>query len=681
MADKRIAVVGDLQQRAIGWIVVLVLLVAALGATVAVPPEPANAETVGDIFVVDVDCCGSGNGGVFRVNSATGAQSIVSSAGAFVSPVAVALSTSGLLYVVDASCCGGDLGGVIEVDPSKPNTPPGSNQRVISSGGNFTEPRGLALAADGSIYVVDAHCGCGETGDGGVVKVNPSTGQQTVVAGGGSFIDPVGIVLAGNGLLYIADASCVCGVSGALGGIIQVIPESGGQSVVSAGGNFVDPSGIVLGVDGQLYVADPECGCGNAGSLGGIVKVDPFTGAQTVVSAGGSFIDPNGIALSPDGQLYVADYGSAGIGSVFKVNPNGGAQTPVSTGAGFVNPFGLVAVPQVTIVSGPIVEGTGTNVSLPYLVSRFPRSHLPLTIPFTTTNGSATGGVDFTPTSGSVTIEVGETSATIPIQIVADNLDEGVLETFTVAFQVPNGLGTIGSSSVVMQIVDDEQAVLNAGDATALEPASGTRTMTIPVTLSVPHAQTVTVQYFTGSNTAGSSDIQSASGTLTFLSGETSKTVEVQVVGDGTAEPTETFGLCLNSPTGGATLGTVCGTGTILDYTNNCRQPVVVTRSVAGGKLNVTVTTPPFAGNVANPIQQIAFGQSNPSRGYQNARVTMNGQNVASGQVVTLPANSTTASFTVERVTAGQPTTVHLTVANGCGEWKTFVGGGGGAGF
>jgi hypothetical protein len=49
--------------------------------------------------------------------------------------------------------------------------------------------------------------------------------------------------------------------------------------------------------------------------------------------------------------------------------------------------------------------------------------------------------------------------------------------------------------------------------------------------------------------------------------------------------------------------------------------------------------------------------------------------------MVTLPGNVTVADFTVERVTPGQPTTVPLTVVDGCGEWKTFVGGGSGAGF
>ena len=76
-----------------------------------------------------------------------------------------------------------------------------------------------------------------------------------------------------------------------------------------------------------------------------------------------------------------------------------------------------------------------------------------------------------------------------------------------------------------------------------------------------------------------------------------------------------------------------------------------------------------------NPLQQIRFGQ------FQNAKVTIGGQNVASGQVYTVPAGATSVDFTVERVTPGQPVMVPFTVVDGCGEWRTFVGGGNAAGF
>jgi hypothetical protein len=89
----------------------------------------------------------------------------------------------------------------------------------------------------------------------------------------------------------------------------------------------------------------------------------------------------------------------------------------------------------------------------------------------------------------------------------------------------------------------------------------------------------------------------------------------------------------------------------------------------------VHVASSPLNNQQPNALQQLKFGA------LQNAKVTYNGQQVNSNQTVTLPANATAADFTVERVTAGQPTTVPVTVVDGCGDWKTFVGGGASAGF
>jgi hypothetical protein len=54
---------------------------------------------------------------------------------------------------------------------------------------------------------------------------------------------------------------------------------------------------------------------------------------------------------------------------------------------------------------------------------------------------------------------------------------------------------------------------------------------------------------------------------------------------------------------------------------------------------------------------------------------------MTNGQTYTVPANVGGVDFTVERLVPGQPTTVHLSIVDGCGEWPTFVGGGAGAGF
>jgi hypothetical protein len=73
-----------------------------------------------------------------------------------------------------------------------------------------------------------------------------------------------------------------------------------------------------------------------------------------------------------------------------------------------------------------------------------------------------------------------------------------------------------------------------------------------------------------------------------------------------------------------------------------------------------------------------------PARGFQNAKVTMNNVVRTSGEVVPLPANTTTTSFTVERASTSppkQPVLVNYTVTNLCGEWKSFAGAGSTPGF
>lgn len=105
------------------------------------------------------------------------------------------------------------------------------------------------------------------------------------------------------------------------------------------------------------------------------------------------------------------------------------------------------------------------------------------------------------------------------------------------------------------------------------------------------------------------------------------------------------------------------------------RPRVIPSPTVGGGKLNVRVEATPLNTQQNNPLQRIVFDR------LDNARVTLNGQNIDNGHVFTPPPNTHAVTFTVERVTPGRPTTVHFTVKDGCGEWETLVGGGTSADF
>jgi hypothetical protein len=105
------------------------------------------------------------------------------------------------------------------------------------------------------------------------------------------------------------------------------------------------------------------------------------------------------------------------------------------------------------------------------------------------------------------------------------------------------------------------------------------------------------------------------------------------------------------------------------------RPKVVPTSAPGAGKLDVHVEATPLYSGRNNSLQRVIIDR------LDNARVTLDGRQMAAGQAHTPPATVNAVDFTVERVTAGQPTTVHFTVVDGCGEWKSFVGGGPAAGF
>jgi aryl-phospho-beta-D-glucosidase BglC (GH1 family) len=119
-------------------------------------------------------------------------------------------------------------------------------------------------------------------------------------------------------------------------------------------------------------------------------------------------------------------------------------------------------------------------------------------------------------------------------------------------------------------ILKDDWVSVQTEKVTKLAPvqfsfgqAGGTTTATFTISLSAPSGKPVTVNYATanGSATAGS-DYQSASGSVTFAPGETTKTVTVTILADALTEGNETFFLRLSSPVN-ATLLDPEGLGTI----------------------------------------------------------------------------------------------------------------------
>jgi Ca2+-binding RTX toxin-like protein len=112
---------------------------------------------------------------------------------------------------------------------------------------------------------------------------------------------------------------------------------------------------------------------------------------------------------------------------------------------------------------------------------------------------------------------------------------------------------------------------VSASSPSVAEGNGGTSTLAFTVALNAASSGTVTIDYATADGTAtAGSDYTATSGTLTFAPGETSKTVNVSVLGDTIIEANETVLLNLSNTTH-ALLGTLQGTGTI---TNDDSAPL-----------------------------------------------------------------------------------------------------------
>ena len=220
--------------------------------------------------------------------------------------------------------------------------------------------------------------------------------------------------------------------------------------------------------------------------------------------------------------------------------------------------------------------------------------------------------------------------------------------------------------------------------ATLVPEAAGTKSLTVTRTGSLDGAVSAVVVHTGGTATRVDDFAFPTTQTVTWAHGDGApKSVTLPIASDSVHEPAETVDFVLTLPPGKGSWGSL-GTQTALTVTivdddpaGPCSPRPSVTSSLAvnGGGLQVRVESTPLNTGATNRLQQLHFGT------FQNATVTLNGQPVTSGQTYTVPAGVTGVDFTVKRVAAGQPTTVPLTVVDGCGEWHTFVGGGAGAGF
>ena len=241
---------------------------------------------------------------------------------AFSDPFGIAVAADGTVYVADA----GENNRIrkITLDGTVSTLAGGSEgfSDGTAAGASFNTPSGLALNKDGVLFVAD-------TGNNRIRKIT-AEGQVSTIAGDGTpgyadgpaaqakFNGPIGIAVDQRGNIFVADS---------YNDRIRMITSEGQVSTVAGQGTpgyadgdrnvaqFDTPCGIITAADGSLIVADT----GNDR----LRKITP-EGNVTTLAITEHLSSPLGLASTHDGFLYITELDRSRI---VQIAPDGTART------------------------------------------------------------------------------------------------------------------------------------------------------------------------------------------------------------------------------------------------------------------------------------------------------------------------------------------------------------------
>jgi streptogramin lyase len=186
-----------------------------------------------------------------------------------------------------------------------------------------SNPFGMRIQSNGAVVADAGANALLQIAPTGVISTLAVFPNRTVQSGANTVAMqavPTTVIEGPDGALYVGELTGFPFLQGQAR--VYRVPPSGGTPVVIASG-FTHIIDIVLNpFNGMGYVLEHDADGLFVGSTAGrIVRVNPATGAQTVLSTPG-LVEPGGIAVGPDGALYVTNFSStAGGGQVVRVSP------------------------------------------------------------------------------------------------------------------------------------------------------------------------------------------------------------------------------------------------------------------------------------------------------------------------------------------------------------------------
>jgi len=218
-------------------------------------------------------------------------------------------------------------------------------------------------------------------------------------------------------------------------------------------------------------------------------------------------------------------------------------------------------LPQITTTNISIAEGDTGTTNANFIVSLSNPSSQTITVNFTTENGTAIGGTDYTATSGTLTFAPGELNQTIAVSVIGDtDVEPG--ETFNLNFTTPTN-ATLTTPTVTGFINNDEHLPsyysIIANSAIIPEGAAPNSVLdSFVITRSNYTLQASSLDYtLSGIATLGTDynvfgitgeGITTLGNTINFAIGATTATITVRVFGGATYEPDEDINVTISNP-------------------------------------------------------------------------------------------------------------------------------------
>jgi hypothetical protein len=315
-------------------------------------------------------------------------------------------------------------------------------------------------------------------------------------------------------------------------------------------GTFIDAStglaadtpfmqGLQFRPDGKLYVLSRN--------TAEVQRFDATTGAFLDVfipSGSGGLNGAKGMTVGPDRNWYIS---SGGTNQILRYSGATGAFLGVFVAAGsggLSNPRALTFGPDGNLY----VSSSGSDAVLRYngQTGAFINAFLPAG------SGGLSAPAELLFSGGS-------------LYVASQNTDEVLrYDAQTGAFLDMAATSRSGGLFAPIGLLLDSNNNLLVGSNTEILRYGPRSQEAFTVSLSIPSATTVTVNYATAPGTAGGRFTPVASGTLTFAPGQMTQTVIVPTINDSAVQGTQAFFLNLTS-SAGATITRGQATGTIID--------------------------------------------------------------------------------------------------------------------